>query len=72
VSANPTTAVYSVSGMTCGHCVQSVTEEITGITGVRDVTVELTAGEVTVVSDGPLDVAAVRAAVGEAGYQLVG
>ena len=65
-----TTAVYSVTGMTCAHCVQAVSSELAALAGVRDVRVELTAGEVTVVSQGPLYLDAVRAAVDEAGYAL--
>lgn len=63
-------STYTVSGMTCGHCVASVTEEITEIAGVTDVAVDLPTGAVTVTSDRPLDQAQVRAAVEEAGYQL--
>lgn len=65
-----TQQTYTVSGMTCGHCVASVTEEITEIDGVTDVAVDLPTGAVTVTSDEPLDQARVRAAVEEAGYQL--
>lgn len=67
------TTTYSVDGMTCAHCVQHVTEELTTIPGVKDVSIELVAGgssPVTVVSDEPLDLAAVSAAVEEAGYAL--
>ena len=64
------TSTYTVTGMTCGHCVASVTEEIQEIDGVRDVTVDLASGAVTVVSDQPLSDDAVRGAVEEAGYQL--
>jgi copper chaperone CopZ len=63
---------YNVSGMTCAHCVMSVTEEITAIDGVTDVAVDLPTGSVAVTSDRPLDEARVRAAVEEAGYALVG
>ncbi len=66
-----TTSTYSVTGMTCGHCVASVTEEVTEIPGVLAVEVELESGQVSVTSQSPLDVAAVRSAVEEAGYQLV-
>lgn len=65
---------YGVTGMTCGHCVASVTEEIGRIPGADSVTVELVRGgvsTVTVVSEGTLDPAAVSAAVEEAGYELV-
>ena len=63
-------STYTVTGMTCGHCVASVTEEITGIDGVTDIAVDLSTGAVTVTSDRPLDQAQVRVAVEEAGYQL--
>lgn len=62
--------VYTVEGMTCGHCVSAVTEEISRLAGVRDVQVGLETGNVTVTSDAPLDRAAVAAAVDEAGYTL--
>ncbi|MEV6715218.1 heavy-metal-associated domain-containing protein [Lentzea sp. NPDC051208] len=64
-------SVFTVSGMTCGHCVSSVTEEISQIGGVRNVAVELDAGLVTVTSDQPVAEDDVRAAVTEAGYTLV-
>ncbi|WP_219418208.1 heavy-metal-associated domain-containing protein [Pseudonocardia nigra] len=63
---------YTVTGMTCGHCVASVTEEISEIDGVTDVAVDLPTGAVTVTSSRPVDDADVRAAVEEAGYQLAG
>jgi len=65
------TTTYSVAGMTCDHCVKSVIEEVTKIPGVSDVQVELSSGAVNVVSEQPLDASAVRAAVEEAGYELV-
>ncbi|MFL6108657.1 MAG: heavy-metal-associated domain-containing protein [Marmoricola sp.] len=64
------TATYTVTGMTCGHCVASVSEEIGELAGVTSVDVVLETGAVTVTSAGPLDDDAVRAAVEEAGYQL--
>jgi len=64
-------SVYTVNGMTCGHCVSSVTEEISQIDGVRNVAVELDTGKVTVTSDQPVTEGDVRAAVTEAGYTLV-
>jgi copper ion binding protein len=63
-------STYTVTGMTCGHCVASVTEEVQEIPGVSDVQVVLETGALTVTSDHPVDAAAVRAAVEEAGYQL--
>ncbi|MEV4730685.1 heavy-metal-associated domain-containing protein [Saccharopolyspora sp. NPDC049426] len=59
---------YHVTGMTCQHCVASVTEEVGAIDGVTDVKVDLPSGAVTVV--GSALEAAVRAAVEEAGYEL--
>jgi copper chaperone CopZ len=64
------TTTYTVTGMTCGHCVSAVTQEISAIDGVGDVRVDLGSGAVTVTSDGPLSEEAVRAAVDEAGYEL--
>jgi copper chaperone len=66
------TATFTVSGMTCGHCVSSVTEELTELDGVTDVSVVLDSGAVTVTSDRELGQDEVEAAVTEAGYQLVG
>ncbi|MCG5469863.1 cation transporter [Micromonospora zamorensis] len=62
---------YQVQGMTCGHCVSAVSAEVGAIPGVQDVQVDLAAGRVTVSSDQPLDPGVVRAAVDEAGYDLV-
>lgn len=72
MSTSPYTHTYSVTGMTCAHCVNSVTTEVGKLAGVRDVRVELAAGTVTVTSGQPLDDDAVRAAVDEAGYELAG
>jgi copper chaperone CopZ len=69
-----TISTYAVDGMTCGHCVGSVTEEVGLIPGAESVSVELVTGgtsTVTVTSADPLDRALVAAAVEEAGYQLV-
>lgn len=63
---------YTVTGMTCGHCVSAVSTEVGRIPGVTDVQVDLASGAVTVTSDQPVDDAALRAAVDEAGYELVG
>jgi copper chaperone CopZ len=65
------TTTYTVSGMTCGHCVNAVTSEIKQLDGVSDVQIDLASGAVTVTSEAPLDDAAVAAAVDEAGYQVV-
>ena len=63
------TRTYTVAGMTCGHCVASVTEEVQELPGVEDVDVVLETGVLTVTGPG-LDDDAVRRAVEEAGYQL--
>lgn len=61
---------WTVTGMTCGHCVASVTEEISEIAGVEDVDVTLETGTVVVTSAAPLTRETVEAAVAEAGYAL--
>ena len=66
------TTTYTVTGMTCGHCVDAVRAEVGRLPGVTAVRVDLAGGMVTVTSQEPLDDAAVRAAVDEAGYDLVG
>jgi copper ion binding protein len=66
----PVTTTYTVTGMTCTHCVQAVTSEITELPGVSSVRVDLGSGTVTVTSEAPLADDAVRAAVDEAGYEL--
>jgi len=71
----PGTTTYPVTGMTCGHCVSAVTEELSALDGVTDVSVELVTGgtsPVTVTSDVPLDPALVAEAIDEAGYALAG
>ena len=64
------TTTYTVTGMTCSHCVASVTEEVQEIPGVEDVAVDLSTGSVTITSAEPLADDAVRAAVEEAGYKV--
>ncbi len=66
------TTVYKVTGMSCGHCEGAVSGEISQLAGVSSVTAVASSGEVTVVSATPLDEAAVRAAVDEAGFELAG
>jgi copper ion binding protein len=61
---------FTVTGMTCSHCVSSVGAEIGKIAGVSDVQVDLSNAAVTVTSEKPVDDAAVAAAVDEAGYEL--
>lgn len=62
---------FTVTGMTCQHCVNAVSEEVAKVAGVSKVDVDLAAGTVTVESESPVDRAAVAAAVDEAGYELV-
>jgi copper ion binding protein len=64
------TSTYTVTGMTCAHCVASVTEEISELRGVRSVEVDLSTGTVTVDSTELLAASAVRDAIEEAGYHL--
>ncbi|MFC9061673.1 heavy-metal-associated domain-containing protein [Streptomyces sp. NPDC057074] len=66
------TTVYKVSGMSCGHCEGAVSGEISEIAGVTSVQAVASTGEVTVASGAPLDDDVVRAAVDEAGFELVG
>ncbi|MDG4786946.1 heavy-metal-associated domain-containing protein [Micromonospora sp. WMMD1102] len=65
------TESYQVKGMTCGHCASAVSTEVGAIPGVTEVSVDLSAGAVTVTSDAPVDPEQLRAAVDEAGYELV-
>ena len=70
-STDMTSTTYRVEGMTCDHCVRAVRAEVGALEGVAEVEVDLATGEVAVTSDAPLDPATVRAAVDEAGYELV-
>ncbi|MFF7162808.1 heavy-metal-associated domain-containing protein [Streptomyces sp. NPDC008086] len=65
------TAVYKVSGMSCGHCEGAVSGELSELPGVSSVKAVASTGEVTVVSAAALDEEAVRAAVDDAGFELV-
>jgi copper chaperone len=62
---------YTVTGMTCEHCVNTVSTEVGAIAGVQAVAVDLAAGRVTVSGEGFSD-EQIRAAVAEAGYALAG
>ncbi|WP_029538706.1 MULTISPECIES: heavy-metal-associated domain-containing protein [unclassified Rhodococcus (in: high G+C Gram-positive bacteria)] len=66
------TTTVTVTGMTCGHCVSSVREEIGSIPGVTGVDVDLASGRVDIDSAAPIEQAALARAVDEAGYQLAG
>jgi copper chaperone CopZ len=64
------TRTYVVEGMTCGHCVAAVTEEVEKVPGVTGVAVDLDSGRLDVTADGAIDDAAIAAAVDEAGYSV--
>lgn len=63
-----TTTIYSVPGISCGHCKSAIEEEVRGVEGVDTVTVDIDARTVTVVGTASQD--SVRAAVDEAGYEV--
>ena len=67
-----TITTFTVTGMTCGHCVAAVTAEVAKIDRVERVEVDLTSGAVAVHADGPVDPVAFAAAVDEAGYEVGG
>jgi copper chaperone CopZ len=60
---------YTVHGMTCEHCVMSVTEEVSEVAGVESVEVDLPTGLLAVNGEG-FTHEQVRAAVEEAGYEV--
>lgn len=64
------TVTVTVTGMSCGHCVSSIREEVGGIPGVTGVNVNLANGKVTIDSEDPVDPDAIKSAVEEAGYRL--
>jgi copper chaperone len=64
------TATFIVTGMTCGHCAAAVRDEVRKVDGVTGVEVDLASGRVSVASLGPVEPAAVSAAVEEAGYEV--
>ena len=66
-----TTVAFGVLGMSCGHCSAAVTEALTALPGVRAVEIDLAGKRALVTSDAPLETAAVRDAIENAGYQLV-
>jgi copper chaperone len=66
----PVTREYVVSGMHCHHCVSSVTEEVSAISGVTDVKVDLDRGQLIVTSDAEVPFESIEAAVDEAGYSV--
>jgi copper chaperone CopZ len=64
------TSIWTVTGMTCGHCVKAVTEEVSAIAGVESVEVDLETGAVTVAAATDPTREQMAAAVDEAGYAL--
>ena len=64
------TRTYTVTGMTCDHCVAAVTEEVAAVPGVAEVDVDLDT-KLVVVHGAALDDAAIRAAISEAGYEAL-
>jgi copper chaperone len=65
------TTTYSISGMTCQHCVTSVREEVSEVAGIDGIDIDLASGRMTITGNG-YDDAAIRAAVAEAGYAAEG
>jgi len=65
-----TTATYTVTGMTCGHCVAAVTQAVQALSGVSGVDVDLPTGTVTVTSELPVHRDELAAAIDDAGYTL--
>ena len=63
------TRSYTVTGMTCGHCVAAVTEGVAAVPGVAEVDIDLDT-KLVVVHGAALDDAAIRAAISEAGYEV--
>ena len=66
----PVTSEYVVSWMHCQHCVSSVTEEVSSVSGVTDVKVDLDSGQLIVTSDAEIPFGSIEAAVDEAGYSV--
>ncbi|MBM9505109.1 heavy-metal-associated domain-containing protein [Actinacidiphila acididurans] len=64
--------VYTVSGMSCSHCESAIAKEVGAIPGVTSASAVAQTGLLTIASAQPMDDEAVRAAVDEAGYELVG
>ncbi len=65
------TNTYAVTGMSCGHCEVAIRSEVSQIAGVTDIEVRAADGHLAVTAEGPVDDAAVLAAVDEAGYEAV-
>ena len=65
------TATFTATGMTCQHCVASVSKEVSELDHVTSVTVALPTGKVTVESDAPIPADEVITAIDKAGYAAV-
>jgi copper chaperone len=65
------TSVYTVKGMTCSGCMTKVTNAVTGLDGVTDVDVDISNGELTVISDAPIDTERIHQAIKDVGYEVV-
>ncbi|GGC79702.1 hypothetical protein GCM10011512_02880 [Tersicoccus solisilvae] len=69
------TTTVKISGMTCGHCVDAVTEELRALDGVENVAVELVNGGVStarITTTGPVSESTISEAIAEAGYVMLG
>jgi copper chaperone len=66
----PVTSEYLVSGMHCHHCATSITEEVSAVSGVTDVKVDVDSGQLIVVSASEIPFESIEAAVDEAGYSV--
>ena len=64
-------STYTVTGMTCGHCVNHVTEEVSAIAGVSDVQVSLDDARMVIPSEAPIALETITQAVSEAGDYTV-
>jgi copper chaperone CopZ len=64
------TSEYVVSGMHCHHCASSVTEEVSAVSGVTDVKIDLDSGRLIVISEAEIPFSNIEAAVDEAGYRV--
>ena len=60
---------FSVPAISCGHCVNAITEEVMKVDGVRELDIDLDA-KVVVVRGEHLDDEAIRAAIDEAGFEI--
>jgi len=69
-STTTSTASYTVTGMTCGHCVSTIESAVGKVPGVSNVAVDLASGVVTVTSEGPVADTEVRASVVDAGFEI--